>query len=469
VPPPSEALLQPAIDGVFAAFKTHTLVGLSDDHGLVQEADFYAALVRDPRFAREVGNVVVEFGARGQQGVLDRYLAGETVPYTELRKVWTDTVGAIPAAGNMGVAKFLAAVRRVNRALAPDRHIRVWAGEPPMDWSAEKVNHRGMLSFRDSHPAGLIERNILAYGRKALVIYGAYHFVREPVPDPTLFGRIEEKFPGSFFLVLPYTFFHRPAACAPLLIEAGKIWPATAMATVGRAGARDPVTSECATFSYEKATSFVRQPPELRQQGTQVFDGVLFFGPIESLRRSGTLPEYPLDTEYRLEMYRRAKAGGIRLLAWPKGMPLRKADYEADLDAPGYAERLDAMFGKFDRNKDGVVTEDEYAEQIPAGGLPQLALSAESLARLDGTWAGREGTSPVTLFIRKDLKGGLYSADDNKSTLPITEAEINGARLTARLGTADAVLTLNLSGKTLSGTAVRGDTGKPVRVTLTRR
>ena len=57
-------------------------------HGLA-EMDFYAAVVRDPRFAREVRNVVVEFGASGQQQVIDRYLAGETVPYGELRKVWS--------------------------------------------------------------------------------------------------------------------------------------------------------------------------------------------------------------------------------------------------------------------------------------------------------------------------------------------------------------------------------------------
>jgi hypothetical protein len=44
---------------------------------MAQEEDFYAALVRSPRFAAEVGNVVVEFGDAAQQGTLDRYLSGE--------------------------------------------------------------------------------------------------------------------------------------------------------------------------------------------------------------------------------------------------------------------------------------------------------------------------------------------------------------------------------------------------------
>jgi hypothetical protein len=49
----------PAADGIFAAFATHPLVGIGEWHGLAQEADFYAALIRDPRFARDVGNIVL--------------------------------------------------------------------------------------------------------------------------------------------------------------------------------------------------------------------------------------------------------------------------------------------------------------------------------------------------------------------------------------------------------------------------
>ena len=65
-----------AKDGIFAAFQTHPLVGIGDHHGMAQEEDFYAALIRDKRFATEVGNVVVEFGDAAQQGTVDRYLSG---------------------------------------------------------------------------------------------------------------------------------------------------------------------------------------------------------------------------------------------------------------------------------------------------------------------------------------------------------------------------------------------------------
>jgi hypothetical protein len=55
--------VRPAINGILAGFENHPLVSIGNSEGNTQQEDFYAALVRDPRFAREVGNVVVEFGA----------------------------------------------------------------------------------------------------------------------------------------------------------------------------------------------------------------------------------------------------------------------------------------------------------------------------------------------------------------------------------------------------------------------
>jgi hypothetical protein len=77
--------IAPAVGGILDAFASRPIVALGDVHGLAQELDLYAAAVRDPRFASEVGNLVVEFGSASQQATLDRYLAGETVPYAEAR------------------------------------------------------------------------------------------------------------------------------------------------------------------------------------------------------------------------------------------------------------------------------------------------------------------------------------------------------------------------------------------------
>ena len=84
---------RPAIDLVVSAFEQHPLVAVSDGagHGQVETRNFFAALIRDRRFAPTVRNVVIEFGNARYQTVMDRYVSGEPVPRDELRHVWEDT------------------------------------------------------------------------------------------------------------------------------------------------------------------------------------------------------------------------------------------------------------------------------------------------------------------------------------------------------------------------------------------
>jgi hypothetical protein len=132
------------VDGILNAFQRFPVVGIADWHGLAQEEDFYVQLLRSPRFPREVGNVVVEFGGAAQQTTIDRYVAGEDVPYEKLRAVWTDTVGWLPTVVSVGYLNVFAQVREINKVLPPSVQIRVWLGEPPVDWS--KSNASQLLS-----------------------------------------------------------------------------------------------------------------------------------------------------------------------------------------------------------------------------------------------------------------------------------------------------------------------------------
>jgi hypothetical protein len=68
-------------------------VAVSDSagHGQVETRNFFAALIRDRRFAPTVRNVVIEFGNARYQTVMDRYVAGGPVTRGELRHVWEDT------------------------------------------------------------------------------------------------------------------------------------------------------------------------------------------------------------------------------------------------------------------------------------------------------------------------------------------------------------------------------------------
>lgn len=294
---------QPAIDGIIAAFQKHPLVGLGDYHDVAQEADFYAALVRDPRFARDVGNVVVEFGSASSQDIVDRYLAGETLPYAELRKIWTDRVSWVPGGARLGYINFFAQVRAVNLGLPANQRIRVLLGDPPIDWSKvrTKADWLPILRQRDTHTAALIEQEILAKNKKALVIFGGTHFFASPDGGPlqNLGPLIQQAHPGAMFVVSPYAGFNEET-CSARFEDALYNWPLPALAT--------PVRGT-------KLEAMLRAPgchaaPVGRTSEDDIFSGVagdalLYLGPASALRYAPLEPDIYLDANYRAEISRR--------------------------------------------------------------------------------------------------------------------------------------------------------------------
>src|SRR5215472_15579100 len=79
-PAPTEA-----IAGIVGAFDRYPVVAIAEaPHGLQQAGTFYEALVRDRRFNSKVNELVVEFGSRRSQPVVDRYVTGRDVPIAEL-------------------------------------------------------------------------------------------------------------------------------------------------------------------------------------------------------------------------------------------------------------------------------------------------------------------------------------------------------------------------------------------------
>ena len=232
-PVPHTAQAASANDGILAAFQQSSLVGLSDDHALAQEEDFYVSLISDPRFAKQVGNVVVEFGNASQQRTIDRYLNGEDMPYVELRKVWGDTsyVGWFPTVTALGYLNFYAAVRAVNVKLPVEDRIHVWLGGKPVDWSTIRTKEDLSKVFggqADHFTADLVEQQILSKNRKALLIYGTFHFYDKG----TLAEIIRQHDPNSLLVVTPYTGF-ADRTCSENF-EAKAHWPTPALVGAGQ-------------------------------------------------------------------------------------------------------------------------------------------------------------------------------------------------------------------------------------------
>ena len=339
----TEPVVRPALDGIFAAFETHSLVGLGDLHELANEETFYAKLVRDPRFAATVGNVVVEFGASQHQDILDRYVAGEHVPYSEISKVWRNTVAFSPSVMGIGYQIFFAQVRTVNLSLPASQRIRVWLSEPPIDWSAihTKDAWQRIDDQRDRHAADVIVRQILDRGKKALVIYGTLHLFPYPWPSTlpvpsagtdTLREIVERTHPDAFYLIVPYSGYEK-AECSTA-VEAEMKWPKEVLITpisgtpladaLMRPGCMRRVQGLDPPLPAEELARLEKRFYEI-ETGV-AGDALLYLAPAAELMQSPPDATIPMDVDYYEEISRRYEVrNGERLHPLTQTLPLYAA------------------------------------------------------------------------------------------------------------------------------------------------
>ena len=172
-------------DAVLAAFERHQLVGVGETHGQQEHGDAQQMLLADPRLPHVVDDVVVEFGNSLYQPVMDRFMAGAAVSNRELRQIWRNGVASPVATNDEPIREqFYRTVRAVNWTLQPDQRIRVLLGEPPIDWPKITANDQvqAFADQRDTYLASLVEREVLAKGRRALIFYGSEHMMHSPAP-----------------------------------------------------------------------------------------------------------------------------------------------------------------------------------------------------------------------------------------------------------------------------------------------
>jgi hypothetical protein len=185
VPPaPTHAQRQDPIDAIVAAFRTHDIVALGEgSHGNEQGHAVRRRLVQDPRFGDLVDDIVVEFGNARYQDLIDRFVRGATINDSMLRQIWQNTTQAHPVWDVPIYEDFFRAVRDVN-ALHPERRpIRILLGDPSFDWDSVQTaeewrERRESAGPVDAHALSVIQREVIAKQRRALLIYGDMHLVR---------------------------------------------------------------------------------------------------------------------------------------------------------------------------------------------------------------------------------------------------------------------------------------------------
>jgi hypothetical protein len=271
------------ISTIIDAFATHPVVALGEGpHGNEQGHAFRLALFRDPRFAAVVNDIVVESGSARYQDFMDRWVQGESVPEQELlRAVRENTVTPTPVWDRPMYDEMFRAVRDLNRSLPAERRLRILLGDPPIDWRDIRTgdDYRPWLRQRDSHPAELIQREVLAKGRRALVVYGDGHLLaRRERPGQLLAGILETS--GTTVFTVASTF----ADLSTFQKEVGG-WPAPWLASLK--GTLLGATPNEAFFGPLPPIDFLKANPLIEDH----FDAVLVLGTVDSMRLAP--PEYP--------------------------------------------------------------------------------------------------------------------------------------------------------------------------------
>jgi hypothetical protein len=297
--PPAQPV--PAVAGILDAFAQHAVVALGEGpHGNEPGHRFRISLIRDPRFAATVNDIVVEFGNARYQALMDRHIAGEDVPRNDLREVWQNTTVPGPTWDLPIYEEFFREVRSVNAALPPSQRLRVLLGDAPIDWTAVRGPadvHRFSIQ-KDRHAGSVVKREVLARKRRALVIFGDGHLQGRGFAPASL-TNVLERSPSATKV------FTISASAAPL----AKMQP-------------DVTGWDVPSLAHLRGTVLGRQPyarfyplPPAAGWSTVLmqdqFDAVLYLGPGDGARR----PPFPValcdDAAYiAMRFERLALAGG---------------------------------------------------------------------------------------------------------------------------------------------------------------
>lgn len=199
-PPLSDA--QSAIPAILQSFDSYEIVGMSEAHDMKDIDDLILTLIRTPVFAEKVNDIVVECGNTRYQALLDRYIAGEDVTFTEVRKVWRNTTQDM--CGQSGFFEQLyPLVRSINQKLPAEKRLRIVAADPPIDWD-QVHNPKDVAPFmeRDVSIASVMEKEVLSRHRKALMLFGIFHLLHGSGPDAGDAVTIYERhYPGRTFVI----------------------------------------------------------------------------------------------------------------------------------------------------------------------------------------------------------------------------------------------------------------------------
>jgi hypothetical protein len=93
--PVEQPRVQNASSAMIRLFHRYDVVMFGEAHDSEQEYRWLCTLVKTPGFSDQVDDIVVEFGNGLYQKTVDRYVAGEDIPFSEVQGAWRNMVGDV--------------------------------------------------------------------------------------------------------------------------------------------------------------------------------------------------------------------------------------------------------------------------------------------------------------------------------------------------------------------------------------
>jgi hypothetical protein len=307
-PAGAEPKPEPAVSAILVAFDKYEVVGMPEAHGMKDMDDLILSLIRNPSFPEKVNDIAVECGNSMYQALLDRYIAGQDVPFAEAQKVWRNTTQAM--CGTSGFfEQFFPLVRAINQKLPAEKRLRVLAGDSPIDWDQIKSieDYNKFIADRDVTTASVMEKEVLSKHRKALMLFGAFHLfhgVRNAV------STYEKDYPNVTFIIVDNGYFTGFASSSenlfvalqpPSLARIKNTW-------IGNLGLDSFFPPPLFIDKNCNATS--EFPKFLQKPMGELVDAILYLGPADLRLKEQFPADIALDADYMTELQRRESFAG---------------------------------------------------------------------------------------------------------------------------------------------------------------
>ena len=172
---------------------------------------------------------------------------------------------------------------------------------------------RTSLFDRDGSIAAVMESEVLAKHRKALMLFGIAHLLHGGGPGQgDAVTRYERHYPGRTFVISDLGYYGSGSEPFSGFEAPGGVWPSLLKTSSSRLGALPLLTFYQPPFTTDESCNVLEAFPGASSQPvSHQIDGFLYLGPPGALLSEPLPADIALDRAYRAEWLRRMKLVGF--------------------------------------------------------------------------------------------------------------------------------------------------------------